>query len=113
MYSSKKASGKERAITQARIKDLEYYLGSDWVDYSKVSSELIIEMYRSIGTSAYQPKQCLSCKKYWHMELLRQNVKKQTYLRSAIFGNIPTEKETCQVCISKSGKSISSTNKGA
>ena len=113
MYSSKKASGKERRITQARIRDLEYYLGDDWIDYGCIGADIVVAMYQQIATSAYQPKQCPSCKKYWHMQLVRQNYKKQTYLRNSIFGSIPCEKGTCQECISNSGKSISSTNKGA
>ncbi len=98
MYSSKKASGKERRTTQARVRDIEYYLGSDWIDYGVISADIVIEMYQSIATSAYQPNKCPSCKRYWHMQLVRQNYKKPTYLRDSIFGGVPAIIKKCNMC---------------
>ena len=91
-------SRQSRRITRARVRDLEYYLGNDWIDYGVISADIVIEIYRDIATSAYQPMQCPSCKKYWNWTLSSENKKRPTYLRQDVFGGIPTEKEVCWEC---------------
>ena len=93
------ASGKEREITRARIRDLEYFLGEGWIDYGMIGVDMEIAKYRNYATSAYQPKKCLQCSQYWHYTLGGENKKTPIYLNQSVFANIPAEKETCWKCI--------------
>jgi len=95
---SKGTSGQYRRQTQARVADITYYLGEDWLDYGVISADIVVEMYRDIATSAYQPKQCPICKAYWNDELSSSNKKKPSYLKRSVFGNLPTIKEVCWEC---------------
>jgi hypothetical protein len=104
MSSSKSegTSGKKDTITKARIRDLEFYLGSDWLDWSVITGDIVIELYRSVATSSYQPKQCPKCKEYWHTTLSYNGYQgralKPVYLSKTVFGNIPCIKEDCWKC---------------
>jgi len=98
--SNKMASGhwKYKEITRAKIRDLVYFLGEDWIDYGVIGNDLVIEKYKNEATSAYQPKKCNVCKKYWHVTLGDDKKKTKEYLRTSIFGNSPAIKETCWNC---------------
>ena len=106
MSSSKSegTSGKKDTKTKARIRDLEYYLGSDWMDWGVITGDVVLELYRNTATSAYQPKKCLQCGEYWHTTIDYQSSGKYArtfrpvYLSKSIFGNIPCIKETCSKC---------------
>ncbi|MDA8851123.1 hypothetical protein N9I45_00515 [bacterium] len=99
--SDKMASGqwKYKEKTKAKIRDLIFYLGEDWIDYGAIGNDLIIEKYKNEATSAYQPKKCHVCNKYWHVILDTNNHKKsKEYLRTSIFGSSPAIKEKCWKC---------------
>jgi len=91
-------SGKHRKITQARVRDCAYYLGEDWIDYGALCADIVVELYRNIATSSYQPKKCPMCKEYWHEVLGTSNKKIPNYLKRSVFGGIPAEKEVCWLC---------------
>ena len=80
---------------------MENYLGDDWIDYGVISADIVVEMYRDIATSAYQPKKCSVCGEYWHETLGSGNLKNPSYLKRSVFGGIPAIKETCWLCIKK------------
>ena len=87
-----------RALTRAKVADIEYYLGSDWIDYQVLSIDTIVSIYRDEAISAYQPKKCPSCKKYWHETLGGENIKRPQHLPQSVFGGLPAEKEKCWMC---------------
>ena len=96
MRSQNKASGRYyKKVNKAKVRDLEYYLGDDWIDYGVISADIVIAMYKNIATSAYQPNYCSICNQYWHLELMRQNYKEEQYLKDSIFKNIPAVKKSC------------------
>ena len=98
--SSKKASGyyEYREKNRAKLRDLIYFLGEDWIDIGVLGNEINTERWKLIATSAYQPKKCDTCKKYWHVCLDNRKKKSSEYLLESIFGNIPIESETCFNC---------------
>jgi len=51
--SDKMASGqwKYKEKTKAKIRDLIFYLGEDWIDYGAIGNDLIIEKYKEINES--------------------------------------------------------------
>tara|TARA_R110000803_G_scaffold46664_2_gene97884 strand:+ start:8467 stop:8772 length:306 start_codon:yes stop_codon:yes gene_type:complete len=99
-YSSKKASGyyEYREKNRTKLRDLIYFLGEDWIDISAIGNEKNTQIWRDTGTSAYQPKKCDICKKYWHIALNRRKKKSEEYLLDSIFGNMPVIIETCSKC---------------
>tara|TARA_R100001594_G_C3939454_1_gene240249 strand:- start:382 stop:678 length:297 start_codon:yes stop_codon:yes gene_type:complete len=97
MGSSKKASEYERRITQARTKDIEFFLGEDWVDYGMIRKNAAIEVFKNIGTSSYQPHLCTKCDRYWHYEMTKSALA-QEYLSQSIFKGVPVEKGICSEC---------------
>jgi len=84
--------------TKARVADLEFYLGDDWIDYGVISADIVVEMYRDIATSAYQPKKCPDCNQYWSMYLDSKHKKAKRYLKNSVFGGLPAIKECCDMC---------------
>ena len=100
-FKRKGASGKKQnrkdEQTKTRIKDLEYYLGKEWVDFKPTTADSMVNYYRNLSTSSYQPKKCPACKKYWvntiteRGKLIPRELDKHYY-------NIPTEKEKCWEC---------------
>ena len=99
MRSQDKASGRYyKQSTKAKVRDLEFYLGEDWIDYGVISADIVIAMYKNIATSAYQPNYCKKCNRYWHLQLKRQNYKVEQYLKDSVFKNIPAIKKNCSMC---------------
>lgn len=92
------ASRQDIRKTKAKVRDLESYLGDDWIDYGVISADIVVEMYRDIATSAYQPKKCPDCNQYWSMYLDSKHKKAKRYLKNSVFGGIPAIKETCWEC---------------
>lgn len=99
--SSKKASGysKYREMNRAKIRDLRYFLGEGWIDIGNLGNDANISKWKDSATSAYQPKQCLKCKKYWHIQLMRNRLKQIEYLKESNFYRLPSIKETCINCL--------------
>ena len=89
---------KYKEINRSKIRDLIYFLGEDWIDYGVLGNDLVIEKYKNEATSAYQPKRCNVCKKYWHITLGYNKKKNKEYLRDSIFNNTPAIKEKCWNC---------------
>lgn len=86
-------------ITKARIRDLKYYLGDEWIDYNTIAVDAVIAKYKKLGTSAYQPKKCPVCKKYWSYTIdNRAHAKLPVYLKQIVFGGLPAEDEICHNC---------------
>ena len=100
--SSKKASGyyKYREKNRAKIRDLIHFLGEGWIDIGNLGNDANISKWKNSATSAYQPKQCLKCKKYWHVKLNEGSRLKQIeYLKERNFYKLPSIKETCIDCL--------------
>ena len=94
----RKTDEEYKPITKAKIRDIEYFLGKDWIDYKSISKDIMIEMYREVGISTSQPKKCPLWEQYWHMEIRSQNYKVPKYLEKDIFGGLPVIKEVCERC---------------
>ena len=97
MGSSKKTGEYEKRITQARTKDIEFFLGEDWVDYGMIRKNAAIKVFKDIGTSSYQPQLCIECGRYWHLELTKSALA-QEYLSQSIFKGVPINRSTCKEC---------------
>ena len=96
MSEDKNDSGdwKYKEKTWAKIRDLTYYLGEDWIDVGSIGNESVIAKFKSEATSNYQPHKCPSCNKYWHYSLNKET----EYLRDTIFGGLPAIKKKCCNC---------------
>jgi|7_EtaG_2_1085326.scaffolds.fasta_scaffold00335_18 hypothetical protein len=97
MDSSDKEGGKEKRITQAKIKDVEFFLGKEWIDHGVIQRDKSIDTWRSISRSAYQPNKCPMCKRYWHKVRGRTTLEEK-YLSQSIFGGVPIKKTICSEC---------------
>tara|TARA_R100000278_G_scaffold122469_1_gene108745 strand:+ start:1198 stop:1500 length:303 start_codon:yes stop_codon:yes gene_type:complete len=100
MSDDKNESGhwKYKEKTWAKIKDLTYYLGEDWIDIGSMGNDAVIAKFKAEATSNYQPHKCPACNRYWHYALNRSEKKETEYLRDTIFGGVPAIKKKCCNC---------------
>tara|TARA_Y100001938_G_C7860681_1_gene315428 strand:- start:2 stop:322 length:321 start_codon:yes stop_codon:yes gene_type:complete len=84
--------------TKARIKDLRYYLGDDWIDWTVQTGDSLVNHYRNSGTTAYQPKKCPVCKKYWSYFILSHRAGIRQKKLDTHFNNLPAISEKCEDC---------------
>jgi len=96
--ASGKVKEKKDSRTQAKAKDIEYYLGEGWIDIQSIANEACTTYYRNIGTSSYQPKRCPKCKMYWVNTVVDSSGSIKPRKLDSHFYNIPTEKEKCWKC---------------
>ena len=96
------ASGKKQrrrdARTRAKVLDLSYYLGDDWIDFTVTTSDALVNFYRNTCTSSYQPKKCPECKKYWVNCIVSATGRIQPRDLDRHYYNLPAEKEKCWEC---------------
>jgi len=93
-------SGQEKkdSKNKARVKDLEYYLGKEWIDFHPIISDNQSRYYRNVATSSYQPKKCPVCKKYWVNTITGERGELSPRSLGKHYFNIPADEETCWEC---------------
>jgi|21_taG_2_1085346.scaffolds.fasta_scaffold16837_2 hypothetical protein len=91
-------SEEDKRSNHARLLDLQYYFGKDWIDLKVIAEDRRIATWRQKHISEHSPFQCNKCKKYWTRGLNKRN-KKIEYLKNRVFKNIPCEKKLCTSCL--------------
>jgi hypothetical protein len=96
--SGKKKKKRQDLQTKARIRDIAYYLGEDWIDFTVITSDAMTNYYRNLCTTSYQPKKCPVCKIYWVNSITTSRGKLEPKELDKHFYNIPAEREKCWKC---------------
>ena len=96
--ASGKVKNKRDTRKQAKVKDIEYYLGEGWIDIQSNANEACKTYYRNIATSSDQPKRCPKCKMYWVNTVVDSRGTIKPRKLDSHFYNIPAEKEKCWKC---------------
>tara|TARA_S200002703_G_scaffold84448_1_gene72815 strand:+ start:183 stop:614 length:432 start_codon:yes stop_codon:yes gene_type:complete len=105
--SDKRSYGEYEDISKAKVADLVYYLGDDWIDWKSVDvSHSGTVMYRKLrgkkvkeGSNS-EVFRCLKCKRPYETKSMDSagKVVGDRYLNPNIFNNVPLNKKDCDFC---------------
>ena len=106
-FSDKRSYGEYEDISKAKVADLVYYLGDDWIDWKSVDvSHSGTVMYRKLrgkkvkeGSNS-EVFRCLKCKRPYETKSMDSagKVVGDRYLNPNIFNNVPLNKKDCDFC---------------
>ena len=107
-YSGAKKNGEEyyKEVTRARISDLAYYLGDDWIDWKVIknygghesSSRKTSQDSKKVISSV--PLRCSKCNKAFETKSMGcgTRITGNNILPDSIFKNVPLDKGECGLC---------------
>ncbi len=105
--SDKRSYGEYEDISKAKVADLVYYLGEDWIDWKCVDvASGSTEIYRKFKgkkikeVSTSEVYKCLKCKRPYETRSMDSagKVVGDRYLNPTIFNNVPLNKKDCDSC---------------
>ena len=94
-----------RQKTRVKIRDLLYYFGEEWIDIGLIGNDNNYIKHKNAGRSAYQPKKCPVCKKYWGSTMGCDKSYGWRYYPKSVFGSVPAIKKMCWTCSSNTNVS--------
>ena len=97
---SKKYGDNFEELNRAKIKDIEFYLGSDWIDWRVVKYGVNDTSFHRIESNS-KVFRCGSCGNAYQTKTIGTSgkLKGNSHLRSSIFNNVPIEKGECGICV--------------
>ena len=86
-------------ITKARVLDIRYYLGDEWIDDDIIRSRGASQgvSLRSTSTKVYRCNKCLEPYQTG-VDYIGVSGKGNMYVNKAVFINVPLERKECGLC---------------